>query len=60
MALEPAVALIIGLVVLSQIPSVTAVAGIALVVAAGVGAARTGGRTRRPARGTRPSDIGLM
>jgi inner membrane transporter RhtA len=49
MALEPAVALLIGLVVLSQIPSLTAVAGIALVVAAGVGAARTGARAAQPA-----------
>jgi inner membrane transporter RhtA len=45
MALEPAIALVIGLIVLSQIPSLTAVAGIALVVAAGMGAARTGART---------------
>jgi inner membrane transporter RhtA len=48
MALEPAIALVIGLIVLSQIPSLTAVAGIALVVAAGMGAARSGARTPVP------------
>lgn len=48
MALEPAIALVVGLVALSQIPSPTAVAGIALVVAAGVGAARTGARATQP------------
>jgi inner membrane transporter RhtA len=45
-SLEPAIALIIGLAVLGQDPGAAAVAGIALVVAAGIGAARTG--TRRP------------
>jgi inner membrane transporter RhtA len=44
MALEPAFALIIGLVVLYQVPSGAAVAGIAFVVAAGIGAARGGAR----------------
>ncbi|HET6530128.1 MAG TPA: EamA family transporter, partial [Actinoplanes sp.] len=44
MALEPAVALVIGLVALGQVPSGVAVAGIAFVVAAGVGAERTGAR----------------
>jgi inner membrane transporter RhtA len=44
MSLEPAFALVIGLVVLHQVPDVPAVAGIAFVVAAGVGAARTGAR----------------
>ena len=44
MALEPAIALVVGLVGLHQIPSWSAVAGIAFVVAAGIGAERTGGR----------------
>jgi inner membrane transporter RhtA len=44
MSLEPAVALVVGLVVLHQIPGPAAVAGIAFVVAAGVGAERTGRR----------------
>ncbi|SCG63559.1 EamA family transporter, partial [Micromonospora halophytica] len=45
MSLEPAIALVIGLVVLGQVPGPGAVAGIAFVVAAGIGAERTGSRT---------------
>jgi inner membrane transporter RhtA len=48
MALEPAFALTIGFVALHQVPNTIAVVGIALVVAAGVGAERTGGRTPVP------------
>jgi inner membrane transporter RhtA len=48
MSLEPAVALLIGLVVLGQMPGAAAMAGIAFVVAAGIGAERTGGRPRPP------------
>jgi inner membrane transporter RhtA len=48
MALEPAAALVIGLVLLGQIPSWVAVAGIAFVVAAGIGAERTGSRQSGP------------
>ncbi|WP_264014211.1 EamA family transporter [[Mycobacterium] manitobense] len=44
MSLEPAFALIIGLVVLHQIPGVSAAVGICFVVAAGIGAARAGSR----------------
>jgi inner membrane transporter RhtA len=44
MSLEPAFALVIGWLVLHQIPGVPAVAGICFVVAAGVGAARAGSR----------------
>lgn len=44
MSLEPAFALVIGLVILHQVPGPAAVVGIAFVVAAGVGAARTGAR----------------
>jgi inner membrane transporter RhtA len=44
MSVEPALALIIGLLVLHQIPNVGAIAGVAFVVAAGIGAERTGAR----------------
>jgi inner membrane transporter RhtA len=44
MALEPAIALVVGLVALGQLPGWWAVAGIALVVAAGIGAERAGNR----------------
>ena len=44
MALEPAFALVIGFVALGQVPHTVAVAGIALVVAAGIGAERSGAR----------------
>ncbi len=44
MSLEPAFALLVGLVLLHQVPNTLAAAGIGFVVAAGVGAARTGGR----------------
>jgi inner membrane transporter RhtA len=45
MSLEPAIALVIGLVVLHQVPGAWPVVGIAFVVAAGVGAERTGARS---------------
>jgi len=45
MALEPAFALIVGLVVLHQIPGPAGVVGICFVVAAGIGASRTGARS---------------
>jgi inner membrane transporter RhtA len=44
MSLEPVIALIIGVVVLHQTPGAVAAAGVALVVAAGIGAERTGRR----------------
>jgi inner membrane transporter RhtA len=44
MALEPAIALLVGAVVLGQLPKPLGVLGIVLVVTAGVGAARVGGR----------------
>jgi inner membrane transporter RhtA len=44
MSLEPAMALVIGLVALHQIPAMTSVAGIVFVVVAGIGAERTGAR----------------
>ncbi|MGV0812757.1 EamA family transporter [Mycolicibacterium boenickei] len=46
MALEPAFAMLVGLVMLSQVPGPGAVIGICLVVSAGVGAARTGARAK--------------
>ncbi|HZG89332.1 MAG TPA: EamA family transporter [Pseudonocardia sp.] len=52
MSLEPAIALVIGLVVLHQVPGVLPVVGIAFVVAAGIGAERTGARTAQPGAGT--------
>jgi len=54
MALEPAFAMIVGLVVLHQIPGPGGVFGIGLVVAAGVGAARTGARSSPPV----PAEVG--
>lgn len=44
MCLEPAFALLVGLVALAQVPDALAVLGIGFVVAAGVGAERTGAR----------------
>jgi inner membrane transporter RhtA len=44
MSLEPALALLIGFVVLHQVPGLGAIVGIAFVVAAGIGAARGGSR----------------
>ncbi|MEU4221466.1 EamA family transporter [Actinoplanes sp. NPDC026623] len=44
MSLEPAFALVIGLVLLGQVPGWAPVAGVAFVVAAGIGAERTGAR----------------
>lgn len=44
MSLEPAFAMVVGLVVLSQVPGPAGVAGMCCVVAAGVGAARAGAR----------------
>ena len=45
MSLEPAFALVVGLVLLAQTPGLASVVGIGFVVAAGIGAERTGGRT---------------
>ncbi len=44
MALEPAFAVLVGLAVLRQVPGVLPLVGIVLVVLAGIGAERTGGR----------------
>ncbi len=48
MALEPGFAMLIGLVLLHQVPGPAAVLGIGLVVVAGMGAARAGARTEEP------------
>jgi inner membrane transporter RhtA len=45
MALEPAFAMIVGFAVLHQVPGPTGIVGICFVVAAGIGAARTGARS---------------
>ena len=44
MSLEPAFAVLVGLVVLHQVPNALAAVGIVFVVAAGIGAARSGAR----------------
>jgi inner membrane transporter RhtA len=49
MCLEPAVALLAGLALLHQVPAAWSLAGVALVVTAGIGAERTGARAARPA-----------
>ncbi len=54
MALEPAFAMLIGALMLAQMPGSAGVVGICLVVAAGIGAARTGARTVPPV----PAEIG--
>jgi inner membrane transporter RhtA len=66
MALEPGIATLIGLVVLSQLPSPSQAAGVALVVVAGIGAQRgpqppagTGEVVHRPAGSPhRPQPVG--
>jgi inner membrane transporter RhtA len=55
MCLEPALALLAGLVLLGQVPGAWSLAGVALVVAAGLGAARTGAR-QPPHDELRPQD----
>jgi inner membrane transporter RhtA len=44
MSLEPAIALVIGLLALRQVPGAAPMTGIAFVVTAGIGAQRTGTR----------------
>lgn len=44
MCLEPAIALLVGLLLLDQVPGWVPVAGIGLVIVAGIGAERTGAR----------------
>jgi inner membrane transporter RhtA len=48
MSVEPAIALLAGLLVLGQVPRAASAAGIVLVVAAGIGATRAGARAPAP------------
>jgi inner membrane transporter RhtA len=50
MSLEPAMGLLVGLAVLNQVPRPGGVAGIVLVVTAGIGAERTGARAEPQSR----------
>ena len=59
MALEPAFAMLVGLLVLHQVPGPGGVVGICLVVAAGIGAARTGARSPPPVPAEVVADIRL-
>jgi inner membrane transporter RhtA len=54
MSMEPAFAMIVGLLMLHQVPGAAGVIGICFVVAAGIGAARTGARTPPPV----PAEVG--
>ena len=56
MCLEPALALIAGFALLGQVPRAWSLAGVAFVVAAGVGAERTGARSARAQPATAASD----
>ncbi len=57
MALEPAFALVIGLAALRQVPDGLAVLGVGLVVAAGLGAERSGGRRAAPEPAGGPAGV---
>ena len=48
MSLEPAIALLAGLLALGQIPGMASAAGVLLVVIAGIGATRGGARATAP------------
>ena len=54
MALEPAFAMIVGLIVLHQVPGIAGIIGICFVVLAGIGAARS----RCPYAAGRPAEVG--
>jgi len=57
MSLEPAIALLVGLAVLHQVPGPAPVVGITVVVLAGIGAERSGARTPDPGpTASRPGD----
>ena len=63
MSLEPAIALVVGLFVLSQTPGLVPAVGLLFVVAAGVGAERTGARdyvTRSAKSATRADRLVLV
>jgi inner membrane transporter RhtA len=48
MSLEPAIALLVGLLILGQVPNLASAVGIIFVVIAGIGAIRTGARAPAP------------
>jgi inner membrane transporter RhtA len=54
MALEPGFAMLVGFIVLTQVPGPGGLVGICLVVAAGIGAARSGTRSTPPV----PAEVG--
>lgn len=54
MSLEPAIALVMGLLVLGQVPGAAPAVGVVLVVIAGAGATRTGAREAEPVQDTQP------
>ena len=56
MSLEPAIALVVGLVILGQVPGPVAVVGMACVVAAGIGAERSGAREEQGVAHEQPSE----
>jgi inner membrane transporter RhtA len=58
MSLEPAFAVLVGLVVLHQVPNALAAVGIAFVVTAGIGAARSGARSPSPHPDAEPVSVG--
>jgi inner membrane transporter RhtA len=60
MALEPALGVLLGLLVLHQRPSATQLVGILLVVLAGAAAQRGGRRRRSPNQTVRPADLDLV
>ena len=60
MALEPAIGVLLGLLVLHQKPSPAQLAGILLVVLAGAGAQRGGRRQRVGARAGVHSELDLI
>jgi inner membrane transporter RhtA len=55
MSLEPAIALTIGFVLLHQVPGIGPVVGVGFVVAAGIGAERTGAREPKAAPEPEPA-----
>ena len=55
MCLEPAIAVVVGLLALGQVPGPAPVVGIAFVVAAGIGAERTGSRSTEDTRSPAPT-----
>jgi inner membrane transporter RhtA len=57
MSLEPAIAVLAGLLVLGQVPNLASAAGVAFVVVAGIGAIRMGARA--PAQPEQPAEVRL-